>query len=127
MARILVVDDDRELLEVLGEWLGYRGHVVRLVDDGLRAVQEARSFAPDVVLLDAVLCGTTGPAVAEVLRDGGFGSIVYLTGLPTSILPADAPVLEKPIDLERLERTIQRLVDRRATDQLRTEAASQAR
>jgi len=111
MARVLLIDDDREILEVLGEWLAGRGHAVRLLTDGLRAQEEAHRFAPDVVILDGLLRGTTGPAVAERLRASGHErGIIYLSGLPRSELPQDVPVLEKPIDLDALERTIRRLV-----------------
>lgn len=110
MARVLLVDDDSEILEVLGEWLSGRGHAVRLLDDGHRAPEEAHRFAPDVVILDGLLRGTTGPAVAQRLRESGHRrGIIYLSGLPRGELPFGVPVLEKPIDLDVLERTIRRV------------------
>ena len=110
MARVLLIDDDAELLEVLGEWLVCKGHAVHLLADGLRALHEARIFGPDIVLLDGMLRGTTGPAVAETLRGGSHRGIIYLSGLPRGQLPLDVPVFEKPIDLDALDRTIQRMV-----------------
>ncbi|WP_373048293.1 response regulator [Vulgatibacter sp.] len=110
MARVLLIDDDRELLEVLGEWLVCRGHAVRLLADGFQAPEEAHDFGPDVVLLDGLLRGTTGPAVAERLRAGGHRGIIYLSGLPRGQLPRDVPVIEKPIDLDALDRTIAQMV-----------------
>lgn len=110
MARVLLIDDDDELLEVLGEWLRFRGHLVHLLADGLRAEEEANAFLPDVVLLDGVLKGTTGTDVATRLRSGGHHGIIFLSGLPRGELPQDVPVFEKPIDLEALERTIRHMV-----------------
>jgi DNA-binding response OmpR family regulator len=110
MARVLLIDDDHELLDVLGEWLMCRGHAVRLLADGHRAFEEARDFGPDVVLLDGVLRGITGPVVAERLRAGGHSGIIYLSGLPRGELPCDVPLIEKPIDLDVLDRTIQLMV-----------------
>src|SRR5690606_10785187 len=49
--RVLLIDDDREILELLAEWLRGRGHEVRTLVDGTCAVVEARSFRPHVVVL----------------------------------------------------------------------------
>lgn len=108
MSRVLLVDDDQELLEILAEWLVGRGHTVRMVSDGFRAEEEARQFGPDVVLLDGMLTGTTGTAVANRLRAAGHGGIIFLSGLPRGQFPGDVPVIEKPIDLDDLEQAIDR-------------------
>lgn len=118
MARILLIDDDSELLEVLGEWLAGRGHTVHPVADGLRAVEEAAAFRPDVVLLDGLLRGTSGADVAAQLRARGHRGIVLLSGLPRAELPHDVPVIEKPIDLERLDAEIRRAKARAASDRI---------
>lgn len=103
MARVLLVDDDEELSEALAAWMGLRGHEVRTVREGRRAVAEAREFAPDLVLLDAVLGGTTGAAVACQLAAAGVRRVVFCTGMAPGELPPGVPVLEKPLRLDRLE------------------------
>jgi len=105
--RVLLIDDDREILELLAEWLRGRGHEVRTLADGACAVAEARAFRPDVVVLDGVLRGTTGVAVAQRLRQEKLGcGIVFLSGLSRAELPLTEVVLEKPIDLQALEHAI---------------------
>lgn len=105
--RVLLIDDDREILELLAEWLRGRGHEVRTLVDGTHAVREAKKFDPQVVILDGVLRGTTGTAVARRLREEGVPSrIVFLSGLHRTELPATEVVLEKPIDLQALEHAI---------------------
>jgi len=105
--RVLLIDDDREILELLAEWLRGRGHEVRTLVDGTCAVVEARSFRPHVVVLDGVLRGTTGVAVARRLREENLGcGIVFLSGLSRTELPPSEVVLEKPIDLSALEHAI---------------------
>lgn len=106
MARVLLIDDDSELLDLLGEWLSGKGHAVCLLTDGNQAVDTAKAFDPDVILLDGLLRGITGPAVAEKLRGQSRCTIVYVSGLPRSEFPKGSPVIEKPIDLDDLERTI---------------------
>jgi two-component system CheB/CheR fusion protein len=66
--RVLVVDDNVDSAESLVALLGIAGHQVRIAFDGREAVEIARTFAPDVVLLDIGLPGMDGCAVAGVLR-----------------------------------------------------------
>ncbi len=105
--RVMLIDDDREILDLLAEWLGGRGYEVRTLCEVTHAIREAHAFQPHVVVLDGVLRGTTGMAVAERLRAEGIESrIVFLSGLSRSELPSSEVVLEKPIDLQLLERTL---------------------
>ncbi|WP_371551011.1 response regulator transcription factor [Streptomyces sp. NBC_00554] len=64
--RVLVVDDDPDLAEVLSGALRYEGWEVRTAGDGAAAVTEARGLLPDAVVLDVMLPDTDGFAV---LRD----------------------------------------------------------
>lgn len=124
--RVMLIDDDREILELLAEWLGSRGYEVRTLGDGARAVEEARAFQPHVVVLDGVLRKTTGFAVADGLRAAGIDCrIVFLSGLPRADLPAEDWVLEKPVDLHLLEATLRRAIEGRGAPQ--TESAIQRR
>lgn len=106
MSRVLLVDDDEELVDALSMWLGLRGHEVRTVREARNATAVAREFAPDLVLLDAVLGGVTGATVAAELAAAGIGRVVFCTALPQHELPPGVPVLEKPLRLELLEATL---------------------
>ena len=66
--RILVVDDVIDTSESFAELLGLWGHEIRMVHDGSAALTIARSFRPDVVLLDIGLPGMDGYEVARRLR-----------------------------------------------------------
>jgi two-component system OmpR family response regulator len=63
--RILVVDDEATLSELLGMALRYEGWEVRTAADGTSAVRTARDFRPDAVVLDVMLPDFDG---FEVLR-----------------------------------------------------------
>jgi DNA-binding response OmpR family regulator len=103
VARVLLVDDDPEFADALSAWLGLRGHEVRAAADGRNVAAIAREFAPDLVLLDAVLGGASGEAIARELADAGVRRVVFCTALPPRQLPPGVAVLEKPLRLELLE------------------------
>lgn len=66
--RVLVVDDNAAAATTLALLLRLTGHEVRTASDGATALEEARDFVPDVVLLDIGLPGPDGYEVARRLR-----------------------------------------------------------
>jgi two-component system phosphate regulon response regulator PhoB len=66
--RVLVVDDEEDLLELIRYNLGKEGYQVRCVATGELAIQEARAQLPDVILLDLMLPAVDGLAVCKVLK-----------------------------------------------------------
>lgn len=67
--RIVVVDDNVDAAETLEELLTDAGHKVKVVYDGLSALEAVRSFQPDTVLLDIGLPKLDGYEVARQLRN----------------------------------------------------------
>jgi two-component system OmpR family response regulator len=67
-ARVLVVDDERTLAELLSMALRYEGCEVRCAGDGQGAVRLAREFRPDAVVLDLMLPDLDGLEVLRRLR-----------------------------------------------------------
>jgi PAS domain S-box-containing protein len=66
--RILVVDDNRDAAGSLGVLLNVMGHEVRTAHDGATAVEVARTFRPEVALLDIGMPGMSGYELAQLLR-----------------------------------------------------------
>jgi len=66
--RILVVEDDLDLVELLKFNLSNAGFAVAVATDGAEALKKARSQHPDLVLLDLMLPELDGFAVCEILR-----------------------------------------------------------
>jgi signal transduction histidine kinase len=66
--RILIVDDNEDSAESLAVLMGMAGHEVRTAFEGLSALEAARTFQPDVVLLDIGLPKLDGYEVARRLR-----------------------------------------------------------
>ena len=66
--RLLVVDDNVDAAEMLGAFMESAGHRVSIEHDPYRALERARSEAPDVCLLDIGLPGMDGNQLARCLR-----------------------------------------------------------
>src|SRR5262249_50697411 len=71
--RVLVVDDNVDAADSLTLLLRLYGHDVRTVHDGFAALEAARTFRPEIVLLDIGLPGMDGYEVARRLRNNGDG------------------------------------------------------
>jgi DNA-binding response OmpR family regulator len=66
--KILVVDDDTDLVELLCFNLKKAGYSIGTAMDGVEALKKARSIQPDLILLDLMLPELDGYAVCEILR-----------------------------------------------------------
>ncbi|MUN41129.1 response regulator transcription factor [Actinomadura litoris] len=81
--RVLVVDDDPTVAEVVARYLARDGHDVECVADGNTALRTARDRPPDLVVLDLMLPGMDGLEVCRRLRETSAVPIVMLTALGT--------------------------------------------
>lgn len=81
--RILVVDDDPEIISFLKRGLAYEGYTVDTATDGPEALSKAREREPDLVILDIMMPGIDGIEVAKRLRQGSDVPILMLTAKGT--------------------------------------------
>ena len=79
MSRVLIIDDDRELCELLVEYLGGEGFTVEAVHDGARGVDRALAGEHDLVVLDVMLPGLNGLDVLRRIREDSTVPVVMLT------------------------------------------------
>lgn len=77
--RILVIDDDTALAEMIGLVLEADGFEVQLCDDGARALSVFHDGRPDLVLLDLMLPGLDGIQVCRLIRAESDVPIIMLT------------------------------------------------
>lgn len=72
MPEVLVVDDDADVREALGQGLGLQGLVVRQAADGLEALADITQVLPDIVVMDVGMPGMNGVDLVRRLRSEGF-------------------------------------------------------
>ena len=117
--RVLVVEDDRDIADVLQRSLRMEGYEVRIAGDGLAALDEAHGFLPDVVVLDLGLPRLDGIEVARELRRDDDVPILMLTArdaLEARVEGLDSGAddyLVKPFERQELLARIRALLRRR--------------
>ena len=66
--KVLVVEDDTEMVDLLRFNLQKAGFAIATATDGIEALKKVRSLAPDLILLDLMLPELDGFSVCEILR-----------------------------------------------------------
>jgi len=80
--KILIVDDEEDIRELLSYNLGKEGYQIETAENGNEAIEKAHTFAPHLIVLDIMMEGMDGIEVCEALReDDSFNDtlIVFLT------------------------------------------------
>jgi DNA-binding response OmpR family regulator len=78
-SRVLVVEDERMVAEVVTKYLRRDGHDVRVAHDGARALEDVERWGPDLVVLDLMLPVMDGFDVCRRIRETRQTPIVILT------------------------------------------------
>lgn len=107
--KLLVVEDEAHLAEVIADNLVLEGWKVDVVGDGVSALERVRAEPPDLVLLDVMLPRMDGFEVCETLRGEGVQvPILFLTAKSSrddrvrGLAAGGDDYLPKPFDLEEL-------------------------
>src|SRR6185369_5532582 len=120
--RVLIVDDDRKILDLLVELLQLEGYEIATAADGSEALARALSFAPDVVLSDVVMPEMGGLELCRRLKENPRTADVPVMLISGRILADDAGIeglnagaddyLDLPFRNEELLVKVARLVER---------------
>jgi DNA-binding response OmpR family regulator len=94
-AKILLVDDEPDALEVLGFKLREAGFTPLFAKDGARALAVARDERPDLIVLDLMLPEIDGLEVCKILR-----RVPATAGIPILMLTARAAEMDRIVGLE---------------------------
>ena len=81
MQKILVVEDDRDIQELLQEFLKEAGYMIDVAVDGVEAITMFNTNSYDLILLDIMLPKITGYSVCELIRKQSQIPIIMLTAL----------------------------------------------
>lgn len=92
MRKVLIVDDDKNLLEVIKYNLVKEGYSVVLAENGTQAVETARQEKPDLIILDVMMPGLDGFEVCRILRKE--------MSVPILMLSARTDEIDKVVGLE---------------------------
>ncbi len=117
-ARVLLVEDDALLRELLGLIVEKHGYVLRKVEDGLAAIDAMVSFQPDLVVLDVMMPVMDGRDFLAWLGqyEGRKPKILILTSANDSQLYRDLydlgadKIATKPVSMKTLESEIDALL-----------------
>jgi len=66
--RVLVIDDDKDILDLLEYNLEKEGFKVKILDDSFRAIEVATDFLPDLIILDIMMPHPNGIEICRMLR-----------------------------------------------------------
>jgi two-component system response regulator RegX3 len=126
MSRVLVVDDERDILDPLTYALGREGFTVTTATSGTEALERARGAIFDIVILDVMLPGMSGIDVCRTLRAESDVPIVMLTARDAEVdrvlgleLGADDYVT-KPFSTAELISRLRAILRRRELDRAGT-------
>lgn len=95
MSRLLVVEDDPDIAELLRHYLERAGHEVQVLTQGADAVPRVRAERPDLVILDRMLPGLDGLEICRLLR-----AQPSTADLPVMMLTARAEESDRIVGLE---------------------------
>jgi two-component system phosphate regulon response regulator PhoB len=95
MARILVVEDEADIRQVLAYNLGQSGHEVRVADRGAQALDMAKAERPDLILLDLMLPDISGLEVCRAVKTDP-----ALRDIPVVMLTARSEEIDRVVGFE---------------------------
>lgn len=113
MDRLLLVDDDREVLHVNGEFFKGKGYQVRTAASSEEALKIAEDFLPHCIVLDVMMPGTDGYDTLKLLREKTQVPVLFLTGRTEAedrikgLTLGAVDYVTKPCSLEELALRIQ--------------------
>jgi DNA-binding response OmpR family regulator len=117
-ARILIVEDDNALAQIIADNLRYEGYEPSVASDGDAAIGQLRTFQPDLVLLDLMLPKRSGFEICSVIAQRGRVPVIIVSARVLQVdkirglkLGAD-DYLTKPFELEELLARIQAVLRR---------------
>ena len=80
MKKVLIIDDDEDLVGLIEHTLTWRGFSVQILPDGLNVIDVVRHSNPDLILLDIRLYGESGSDICQELKKRYYMPIILISG-----------------------------------------------
>ena len=77
--KILIIEDDKSIQNILKEFLVANGYLIDIANDGVEGIEKFRGRNPDLILLDLMLPKVDGYAVCEIIRQESNVPVIMLT------------------------------------------------
>ena len=132
MAKVLIADDNKDIVIVLRDFVEALGHTVRTELDGLQAGLQAKEWKPDVLVADVQMPNFYGTTALVSLQESPETAVIpvlfisaidpatvetMLKGVRANVrYPERVRFVPKPIDFPLFERTLNELLAFRASD-----------
>jgi DNA-binding response OmpR family regulator len=108
--KILILDDDDDILEVLSFILSDNGYAIKTLSCGDTVFDHIKDFRPDLILMDVMLAGLDGRSICRRIKENHltcFLPVILISGthnLADSLNQPGAPngFISKPFDLDHL-------------------------
>jgi CheY-like chemotaxis protein len=105
--RVLVVDDEQVVCQMLRDFLTTVGDEVAEATSGAEALGMVATFRPDVILVDMVMRGMSGVEVLDAMRRARVTvPVILLTGHMMKMPEGFFAILRKPFDLRKLAEAV---------------------
>jgi DNA-binding response OmpR family regulator len=126
--KILVIDDEQDVVAYLKTWLTDEGYEVETAKDGIEGLEKFKTFQPDLVTLDIIMPQKTGLKLYREIKGGENPSpipVIVITGLQQEFknfishrraVPAPDGYIAKPFSREELLGTLQSVLSKRAAN-----------
>lgn len=133
MARMLIVDDEKTICWGLSQLAQEMGHEYRVASSAESALEEARSWKPDLALLDVRLPGRSGlsamPELRDLLPDSPIIVMTAFGDLSTAVEAVKQGAYEylvKPFELDHVERIVTQALTKKARSPVKSAIADSA-
>jgi len=122
MAKILIVEDERDLSGLVKNWLARDNHLVEQVEDGLEALERMELSRYDIIILDIMLPGMSGMEVCRRYRQKSGSTPILMLTAKNAVEDKEAGLdagaddyLTKPFHLKELAARVRALLRRGIT------------
>ncbi len=125
--RVLIIDDDEDVLVYLSTWFSDQGMQVDVARDGIEATEKLQLFRPDLITLDIVMPQKTGVTFYRDIKGNTETAsipVIIITGVQREFelfishrrtAPPPEGYISKPFGREELLETVQRVLAKSAT------------